>query len=212
MKKLCVFGCLLTEEGKKIKEEMLKWLNPNYNVLCIKQEPPGKLFEYPALKYAIKIAIELNQPVLYIHTKGAGNPVRGTAPCAAYPVGYRAIDCMPANKKNEDWQGCVRNMWKHEFTENIEKYFEVVNTDEPVVACPYHSKTNKITWQNAFVMNPAAAKEVNKSFHQTSNRYYYECIFDGTKVNVVGIRLDNIPDDPHVRYNTMPMNRDIWTF
>jgi hypothetical protein len=212
MRPICVFGVLLTDEGKKIKAEMLEWLEPIYEVHLIEQEPPGKLFEYPAIKEAIELSIERNLPVLYIHTKGAGNPVRGTAPCPAYPVGYRAIDCMPSNRCNEDWQGCVRNMWKHEFTENRDKYFEAVNVDHSMVACPYHSKNNRITWQNAFVMNPQAAVEVKETFIQTTNRYYYECIFDKTKVGMVGIRLNDIPDDPNVRYNTMPMNRDIWTF
>ena len=174
MKYPCVFGCYLTEEGKRIKSEMLKWLNNEYAVFCVDQDPPGKLFEYPALKYAIQMAIDISAPVLYLHTKGAGNPVRGTAPCAAYPVGYRAIDCMPTNRKNEDWQQCVRNMWKHEFTVNKMAYFNAVMTNTPMVACPYHSKNNKITWQNGFVMNPLAAKEVLKTFRLTSNRYYYE--------------------------------------
>ena len=40
MKNLCVFGCLLSNNGKKIKEQMLSWLKTEYNVFCVDQNPP----------------------------------------------------------------------------------------------------------------------------------------------------------------------------
>ena len=49
MKNLCVLGCLLTEAGKAIKTEMLSWLEQEYDVLCIDQNPPGSMFEYPPI-------------------------------------------------------------------------------------------------------------------------------------------------------------------
>ena len=33
--KICVFGVFDSEAGRKIKEEMLAWLLPEYNVYCI---------------------------------------------------------------------------------------------------------------------------------------------------------------------------------
>ena len=61
---LCVLGVLKTSKGLQIKNEMLSWLNTKHNVFCVEQEPPGKLFEYPAIYYAIKLAIEMKERVL----------------------------------------------------------------------------------------------------------------------------------------------------
>ena len=66
---ICVFGVLKTKDGIKIRDEMLQWLEPLYDVLKIEQDPPGKLVEYPAIKFACQSAIEMNEPVLYLHTK-----------------------------------------------------------------------------------------------------------------------------------------------
>ena len=49
---MCVFGVLENNDGKKIEDEMLNWLIPNYNIYIVYQKYPGKLFEYPALKFA----------------------------------------------------------------------------------------------------------------------------------------------------------------
>ena len=46
-KPLCVFGVLENNNGLQIEKEMLKWLIPNYNLYI-----PGKLYEYPALRFA----------------------------------------------------------------------------------------------------------------------------------------------------------------
>ena len=51
-KPLCVFGVLENNYGLKIEEEILKWLLPDYNVYIVYQKYPGKLFEYPALRFA----------------------------------------------------------------------------------------------------------------------------------------------------------------
>jgi hypothetical protein len=159
MKKLCVFGCLLTEEGKKIKTEMLSWLKEYYNVLCIDQQPPGQLFEYPAIKYTIKLALEFNVPVLYTHTKGAANPTG-----------------------QENLQSKIRKIWKHEFTKNIDSYFG----NYEGVRTPFTGSLKK-TWFNSFVLYPNAAKELQKTFHLDSNRFYYEGLFNNTNINVYGV-------------------------
>lgn len=161
MKNLCVFGCLLNDTGKQIKREMLNWLEPEYDVLCIDQEPPGKLFEYPAIKYAINLAIDTNQAVLYLHTKGA-----------AHPFSYG--------------QNIIRNNWKHEFTVRKSEYFKYTGDKLPHVTTLY-TGTNKETWFNAFVINPAAAKELLKTFHWDSNRFYFERMFCKTNIPVHGL-------------------------
>ena len=49
---LCVFGVLENENGLAIEKEMNEWLLPEYNVYTVYQKYPGKLFEYPALRFA----------------------------------------------------------------------------------------------------------------------------------------------------------------
>ena len=164
MKNLCVLGSLLTEEGKHIKTEMLDWLTKEYNVLCIDQEPPGKLFEYPAIYYTIKLAISEQEPVLYVHTKGA-----------AYPT----HQCNLQNK--------IRKIWQNEFTINKDKYFG----NYTGVITPY-TGPNKETWFNAFVLYTDAALELRKTFHIDSNRFYYERMFCNTNIQVHGVLRDDL--------------------
>lgn len=168
---LCVFGILKTEYGLKIKEEMLEWLSPLYDVLQIEQEPPGVLFEYPAIQYTMKLSIETNEPVLYIHTKGAGHP-------------------------NGWYNKGVLKVWKMEFGEKqrAEEIFNFINHQKsPTVVCPFTGKS-KATWFNAFVVNPSAAKIILdnlKTPNECKDRYYYEvdkCNFP--EINVIGSICD----------------------
>ena len=171
-KYLCVFGCLLTDIGKQIKREMLTWLTSSYHVLCIDQQPPGRLFEYPAMLYAAKLSVDTNQPVLYIHTKGAAN--------------------------QNHLQAKVRHLWQIEFgTSHASKYFSVVNSNNPIVATPFASPEGS-TWFNGFVMNPAASKiclqvindfnhPISKHLKPENIRYRYEHMFRDTKCHVIGI-------------------------
>ena len=132
---ICVFGVLKTKDGIKIRDEMLQWLEPLYDVLKIEQDPPGKLVEYPAIKFACQSAIEMNEPVLYLHTKGAANP-------------------------NTWIQVPTRHVWKKEFgdKERAEKLFEIArDCPDPMVVCPF-SGTGRETWFNGFIINPKAAK------------------------------------------------------
>lgn len=146
-KRKCVLGVLKTEAGLKIKEEMLAWLSPIYEVFCVEQEAPGVLYEYPAIKMAADLAVDLDEPVLYLHTKGAAMPNQA--------------------------QPMVRAFWQHEFTVNSEKYFEMVNENKPLVSAPYTMKRN-IAWFNAFVMNPIAAKWLLTYLKPQSDRYWFE--------------------------------------
>ena len=87
----CVLGVLKSSRGLQIKDEMLSWLLNEYNVYCVEQEMPGKLFEYPALRFAQWLCIEKDcEDVLYVHTKGAGRP--------------------------SDVQKRIRKMWQMQFT------------------------------------------------------------------------------------------------
>lgn len=165
---MCVFGCLLTEAGLKIKEEMLDWLTKKYDVICVNQEPPGTLYEWPALKFVQRYSIDNNVPVLYIHTKGAGHA------------------------KNVYDQDKVRKFWKDEFVNNYNFYNENDYT-KSIVICPYTNKAGA-TWLNGFIASPEAWKNTN--LKQTSDRYYYEHCFDNNKkVNVIG-RIDSHVEKP----------------
>lgn len=181
---LGVLGCLDNERGLAICKEMMRWLTKEHIVFVAHQSPPGALYEYPALWCVIDMAIRMGKPVLYIHTKGAGN---------AIPVAYKntmmgSNVCVPSGATPEDCQRIVRSMWKHEFTgHRMQLYLDAVNTSRPAVACPFTGK-EKMTWQNGFVINPAGAEELRKTFHQDANRYYYESMFTHIdSIKVVGI-------------------------
>ncbi len=202
---VCILGVLKNKDGLTIKEEMLSWLTKYYDVFCVEQEPPGLEFEYPAIKCVLNTAITLNEPVLYLHTKGSGNKI---------PTNYKEFMMhssvnYPKTAKPEDCQRVVRLMWKKEFTENKEKYINAVNTDKPVVACPFTGK-DKMSWQNGWIINPAAAKELLKTFHKDKNRYYYEHMFRFVPtIDVKGI-VDNTCDIQIPHHKTMWDK--IWTY
>ena len=125
-------------------------MKDRFNILYIEQEPPGTMYEYPAIKYALKMAVELDEPVLYIHTKGAADP---------YKMWY---------------QSSAKKMWKHEFgTEKVIQNFKLVDTKVPSIACPVIGPNNA-TWFNGKIINPAAAQIILETFHFDKDRYYYE--------------------------------------
>lgn len=147
---LCVMGVLKTEKGLVIKEKITNYLKKNFEILYIEQDPPGKLFEYPAIKFALKMAIEMNEPVLYIHTKGAADP------------------------HNMWYQTPVKKLWEQEFgTDKVKDSYNKVCCDKPTIICPI-AGSKKQTWWNGFIINPLAAAEIIKTFHFDTNRFYYE--------------------------------------
>lgn len=161
MNMLAVMGVLKTEKGLIIKEKISNYLKPRFDILYIEQEPPGVLFEYPAIKYALKLAIEMNEPVLYIHTKGAADPLHTW------------------------YQTPVKKLWEQEFgTAKVEESYKKVCVNEPTIICPIAGSDNQ-TWWNGMIINPAAAKLIMKTFHFDKDRYYYEysmCNVPGMKV------------------------------
>lgn len=146
---ICVFGVLRTKLGLEIKAEMMSYLKKYCDVLPIEQDPPGILYEWPGIYYACKTAVSLNEPVLYIHTKGAAHP----------RIWY---------------QEPVKRMWREEFgTDKIIKYFEKARSIENSIICPL-AGSNKETWFNGFVISPSAANILLKTLHLDPDRYYYE--------------------------------------
>ena len=49
---VCILGILVNNRGIKIAKSMLDWLLPEYDVYCVYQKYPRRLFEYPALRFA----------------------------------------------------------------------------------------------------------------------------------------------------------------
>jgi hypothetical protein len=148
-KRKCILGVLKTESGIEIRDEMLKWLTPLYEVETVEVDPPNDIeYELPFLKRACEKAIECNEPVLYLHTKGAAMPNR------AQPI--------------------VRAMWRKAFTVDRDRYFEFVDTDKPTASTVFVAPLRKICWYNGFVLNVAAAKKLLSILSVHEDRYWFE--------------------------------------
>ena len=156
----CVLGVYETLNGLDIAGEMSIWLKKYYKLFKVTQEPiEGNLCEYPALLFASDFCMGLNEPVLYVHTKGAANTT---------PV-----------------QEVVRTLWKREFKQYKGWYEEQIEGDEPKVICPI-TTNEEIAWYNGFVMNPAAAKIIHDRL-TIEDRYFYEKkLLVGSGIKVIG--------------------------
>ena len=160
--KTCVLGVLLSDNGKKIERYMLSWLTRKYNVISVRQPVPGTLFEYPALRVAQLLSTEREEPVLYLHTKGAANSRR--------------------------FQRQTLNMWMHEFVEAKEKY--EAQMDGHDILLPYSGPQN-ITWFNGFIASPKAFSSI-PPIAVLENRYLYEILFKGSSLRCFGRRISTI--------------------
>lgn len=165
-KPLCVLGVLRTDAGIQIRDEMIKWICSKYNCICVNQDPPGELYEYPALNHARYLALNYNKPVLYLHTKGAGN--------------------------HNHLQAKIRNMWKFEFLCKFQWYNDL-NNQLSMVKTPF-TGSDKWTWFNGFIATPLAYKSAHIEI--SSNRYDFEHIFSNCEsVKVYGRILNNVSSE-----------------
>ena len=178
-KDYCVFGVLKTKLGLKIKDEMLSWLSPIYNVYVVEQEEPGKLFEYPALLFMKFLQIKNKKPCLYVHTKGAAH--------------------------NNPTQKYVRRLWEDEFINHKDEYFSLVDTGVPTIACPFTGE-EKITWLNGMVFNYEAANAI--IIPPPRKRFYYEQLCrdsvnkeNNLNINVIGRIYNDISVSPYGDYD-----------
>ena len=178
VKPLCVFSVMNVPRGLRLMREMLEWLQPWYNVLCVIHD--GSKFEYPGLNLLQKIVVSMDYhgPVMYIHTKGAWF-VRKTSEC-------------------------VRNVWKYEFStpERRQLYLDAVSCKEPLIAAPYGGLVCApkpgfeegpfpmyVPWFNGWIANDSAVRKMN--IFESENRFDYEGgIYKG--IRVIGIREQNI--------------------
>lgn len=150
---MCVFGCLMSEAGKSIKDEMLTWITNKYDCICINQEYPGRLYEWPALAFAQEYATMYNTPVLYLHTKGA------------------------FNSSNVYKQAKCRQLWKEEFNDHYVFYHKAICSRKNVIAGPFIADPcDGHTWLNGFIASPSVWSQVDLSY-PSENRYVYEYLF-----------------------------------
>lgn len=187
MKPTCVIGILDTPRGVEIGDELIQAFQEDYFIIPVVHN--GSRFEYPAIKCALEESARINEPVLYIHTKGAGNG--NPALTKADEEKYMGVECHPpVGATILDWQRTVRMMWRDEFINHKDWYLNTCNTNEPVVAAPYTSP-RKHTWTNGFMFNPAAARLL-LPLKYSPNRWSYEKLWEGTECRCVARVYDNM--------------------
>ena len=142
---------------------MLSWLKLEYDVWCVYQKLPGRLFEYPALRFAQYMSIQDNiDRLLYVHTKGAAN--------------------------NSEIQKRIRILWRHEFTGSRAKLYM---NDDADVMCPFCG-TSKETWYNGMFISKHAFESIGRLV-SSYDRYDYQRLFRNClDVTVKGLIKNNI--------------------
>ena len=163
-KPLCVFGVVDSVRGHDIEVEMLSWLTEHYNVIKVLHD--GSLFELPALMEARRVSLLYNQPVLYIHTRGAFNIWRTTLP--------------------------TRRMWREEFGNQWRKYQQLVDDTRPTIACPFADCNGEHRY-NGFIANAAAWAMAELT--QSEDRMVYERIWYGKDVRLIGTLIQSEVND-----------------
>lgn len=160
---VCIFGILESKQGLLIRDEMLSWLKLEYDVWCVYQRLPGRLFEYPALRFAQYMSIQDNiDRLLYVHTKGAAN--------------------------NSEIQKRIRTLWRHEFTGSRTKLYINDNAD---VVCPFCG-TSKETWYNGMFISKHAFESIGRLV-PSHDRYDYQRLFRNcSDVTMKGLIKNNI--------------------
>ena len=186
MKFPCVMGVLRTEKGLRIKQRITSYLEPRFKIFYVEQDPPGTMFEYPGIMFALKMAVDLNRPTLYIHTKGAADP---------HHMWY---------------QTPVKKLWEHEFgTEKVIETYTRVCIDVPTVICPIAGSA-KQTWWNGMIINPSAAKEIQKTFHFDTNRFYYEfSMCNLPAVNVISSAIEGTLSEDDTNRRLREITKDM---
>lgn len=164
-KDTCVLGVLATDRGARIMDEMLVWLLPSYNVYVVIQEPPGKLFEWPAIRLCQYLLTNgFCDNVLYLHTKGASH--------------------------DNPYQSMVRRMWKEEFIDHKDEYMKLAESGEYDVLCPF-TGYNKNTWFNGMLIKKTAFSYFPELKPQKS-RFVFEIMFRNTPAIVHGRIMNDI--------------------
>ncbi len=159
----CIFSIMNCPLGNKIANEMIVWLKPLFDITEVYHN--GKEWEWPGINAACALSLSINEPVLYIHTKGAGHDNTAQKP--------------------------IRDFWKKELTTKLSLYEKALETHD--VVCPITGK-EKQTWFNMFMANPKAWDTIKNSLIKPNleNRYFYENMWYNTNTDVYGIVSNDI--------------------
>ena len=124
---ICIFGVLANLKGILIEKEMLDWLLPEYDIYCVYQKYPGKLYEYPYFRFAQWLLQTLNETILlYVHTKGAFNSYQ------------QQID--------------IRTLWMNEFRNPRNKiYIQPILKNKTDITVPF--RIGPYTWLNGMFIS-----------------------------------------------------------
>lgn len=161
----CVFGILVNENGIKIEQEILEWLLPEYNIYKIYQKFPGRLYEYPALRFSQWLTESQNiSYLLYLHTKGATH-------------------------KFHSGTSLIRKLWKQEFTKPRNKiYILPIINNKADVSTPLSNGAT--TWYNGMFISRRAF--VLNKIMPCKNRYLYEFLFSNNATRIKGVIAENV--------------------
>ena len=169
-KEICIFGVLCNDRGLKIEKSLLNWLLPEYDVYCVYQKYPGKLYEYPALRFSQWFSQTKNiSIILYIHTKGAFH--------------------------SSITQDIIREIWKHEFTKPKKGiYISLLKNNYTDIALPFRYGIS--TWFNGMFISLNAFNLINE-IEFIKNRWHYEGLFrkknkSCNRIRIKGVLNDNI--------------------
>lgn len=162
---VCVFGILVNYNGLKIEKEMTDWLLPEYEVYKIYQKYPGRLYEYPALRFAQWLTEKKNISfILYLHTKGA------------------------THKEMMGGLAILRKFWKNEFTKPRNKiYISNIVNNVADITTPLSNKA--ITWYNGMYISRRAFQL--RFIQPSKNRFIYEFYFSNPSIRIKGIVAEN---------------------
>ena len=146
---------------------MIKWLLPEYDIYCVYQKYPGKLFEFPALRFAQWLSLRFNiNIILYLHTKGA------------FHYEY-------ANQEK------VRKLWELEFTSPRKKiYIQLIKKNITDISLPF--RNGACTWYNGMFISNRAFNLINTIQYYKYNRFNYESLFINKNIRFRGILKDKI--------------------
>ena len=162
---ICIFGVLVNLKGIIIENEILEWLMPEYDIYCIYQKYPGKLYEYPYFRFAQWILQKLNKTILlYLHTKGAfhSNPV----------------------------QSKVRKLWMNEFIYPRNKvYIQPILKNKTDISTPF--RYGKNTWFNGMFISKRAFDLIQEVPFKIARHYYEGGLFSLVNIRIKGIIKDN---------------------
>ena len=163
---ICIFGVLVNLQGIIIENEMLDWLSPEYDIYCVYQKYPGKLYEYPYFRFAQWIMQKLNKNILlYLHTKGAFHKF--------------------------SYQITVRKIWKNEFTNpRNKKYIQPILKNITDISAPF--TIGFCTWFNGMFISKRAFDLIHEVPKKNDRGFYEGGLFSLKSIRIKGIIKNRI--------------------